>query len=347
MSFSGEAKTAMSRNEGFHLDMIQRPRRLRSNPILRSMVEETRLSPKDFIYPMFVEDGRKGRRDRQEVASMPGVYRQSVEAALKEMEQCLSLGVRAVILFGIPEHKDPLGSQAHASNAAVQRTIRAAKKAFGNDLYVVTDVCLCEYTDHGHCAPVKNGEVMNDEGVAIHCMTALSHARAGADMVAPSDMMDGRVGAIREALDEEGFTGLPIMAYSAKYASGFYGPFRDAADSTPQFGDRRSYQMDPANSDEALREVQLDLDEGADIVMVKPALPYLDIIRRVRETFAVPVAAYNVSGEYAMVKAAARLGWVEHDRVMMESLTAIKRAGASIILTYFAKEAAALLNKAP
>jgi porphobilinogen synthase len=334
----------MTTHERFEMEMVQRPRRLRTNPILRGMVEETRLSARDFIYPMFIEEGRKGRRDRLEVASMPGVYRQSIEAGLKEMEQCLSLGVRAVILFGIPEVKDALGSQAHAEQGIVQKAVRAAKKTFGGDLLVVTDVCLCEYTDHGHCAPVRGSEVLNDEGVAIHAKTALSHARAGADLVAPSDMMDGRVGAIRGALDDEGFAGVPIMAYSAKYASAFYGPFRDAADSTPQFGDRRSYQMDPANTDEALREVELDIEEGADIVMVKPALPYLDIIRRVRETFAVPVAAYNVSGEYAMVKAAARLGWIDHDRVMMESLTSIKRAGASIILTYFAKDAAGILT---
>ena len=334
----------MTTHERFEMEMVQRPRRLRTNPILRGMVEETRLSPKDFIYPMFIEEGRRGRRDRQEVASMPGVYRQSIEAGLKEMEQCLSLGVRSVILFGIPEVKDALGSQAHAEKGIVQQAVRAAKKAFGADLLVVTDVCLCEYTDHGHCAPVRGNEVLNDEGVAIHARTALSHARAGADLVAPSDMMDGRVGAIRGALDDGGFSGVPIMAYSAKYASGFYGPFREAADSTPQFGDRRSYQMDPANTDEALREVELDIEEGADIVMVKPALPYLDIIRRVKETFAVPVAAYNVSGEYAMVKAAARLGWIDHNRVMMESLTSIKRAGASIILTYFAKDAAAILK---
>ncbi len=335
----------MRRADQTRLEMIQRPRRLRMNPILRSMVEETRLSPKDFIYPMFIEEGRKGRKDRFEIPSMPGVFRQSIDAALKEMEQCISLGVRSVILFGIPLHKDPLGSQAHAENAIVQRAVRAAKKTFGRELFVVTDVCLCEYTDHGHCAPVEGEEILNDEGVSIHCKTALSHAVAGADMVAPSDMMDGRVGAIRDTLDEAGYTNLPIMAYAAKYASGFYGPFREAADSTPQFGDRRSYQMDPANSDEALREVELDVEEGADIVMVKPALPYLDIIRRVRETFALPVAAYNVSGEYAMVKAAARLGWIDHDRVMMETLTGIKRAGASIILTYFAKDAAAILNK--
>jgi porphobilinogen synthase len=251
----------MTTHERFEMALVQRPQRLRTNPILRGMVEEARLSPKDFIYPMFIEEGRRGRRDRQEVASMPGVYRQSIEAVLKEMEQCLSLGVRSVILFGIPEVKDDLGSQAHAEKGIVQQAVRAAKKAFGGDLLVVTDVCLCEYTDHGHCAPVRGNEVLNDEGVAIHAQTALSHARAGADMVAPSDMMDGRVGAIRGALDDEGFAGVPIMAYSAKYASGFYGPFREAADSTPQFGDRRSYQMDPANTDEALREVELDIEE--------------------------------------------------------------------------------------
>jgi len=335
---------ATSKSEGPGLELIHRPRRLRMNPILRGMVEETRLSPSDFIYPMFVEEGRKGRRDREEVASMPGVFRQSIDAALKEMEQCLEAGVRAVILFGIPGRKDPMGSEAYAAKGIVQRAVSAAKRTFGADLLVVTDVCLCEYTDHGHCAPVRKGEILNDEGVTIHARTALSHAVAGADVVAPSDMMDGRVGAIRVTLDDAGFTHVPIMAYSAKYASGFYGPFREAADSTPQFGDRRSYQMNPANAEEALKEVELDLEEGADIVMVKPALPYLDIIRLVKDAFAVPVAAYNVSGEYAMVKAAARLGWIEHDRVMMESLTAIKRAGASIILTYFAKDAAALLR---
>jgi porphobilinogen synthase len=312
------------------------------NPIVRAMVEETRLSPEDFIYPMFICEGKGFRR---EVPSMPGIFRQSIDQGLKEMGEALELGVRAVILFGIPDHKDAVGTGSYAEKGIVQRAVSAAKKEFGADLLVVTDVCLCEYTDHGHCAPVRDGEVLNDEGVVLHCKTALSHARAGADMVAPSDMMDGRVGAIREILDEEGFVNVPIMAYSAKYASAFYGPFRDAADSTPQFGDRRSYQMDPANGEEALREVELDLEEGADIIMVKPALPYLDVIHRVRETFAVPVAAYNVSGEYAMVKAAAQKGWIDHDRVMMESLTAIRRAGASIILTYFAKEAAALLRR--
>jgi porphobilinogen synthase len=324
------------------LDLVQRPRRLRMNPIVREMVEETRLHPSEFIYPMFVCEGRRHRR---EIPSMPGIARQSVDMALKEMEQALSLGVKAVILFGIPDEKDPLGKGAYAADGIVQKAVSAAKKAFGEDLLVVTDVCLCEYTDHGHCAPVKDGVILNDEGVAIHCKTALSHVQAGADVVAPSDMMDGRVGAIRMALDDAGFTHVPILAYSAKYASAFYGPFRDAADSAPQFGDRRSYQMDPSNAEEALREVELDLEEGADIIMVKPALPYLDVIRRVKEAFAVPVAAYNVSGEYAMIKAASRLGWLDHDRAMMESLTSIKRAGASVILTYFAKEAAALLKR--
>ena len=324
------------------LDLIYRPRRLRSNAVLRDMVRETALGPEDFIYPMFLCEGRKVRH---EVASMPGVFRQSVDMALKEMEEALATGVRSVIFFGIPDAKDPLGKEAYAPKGIVQRGVAAAKKAFGADLLVVTDVCLCEYTDHGHCAPVRGGEVLNDAGVLLHCRTALSHAAAGADVVAPSDMMDGRVGAIRESLDEAGFQNVPIMAYSAKYASAFYGPFRDAADSTPQFGDRKSYQMDPANAEEALREVALDIEEGADIIMVKPALPYLDVIRRVKDAFQVPVAAYNVSGEYAMVKAASRLGWLDHDRAMMESLTAIKRAGASIILTYFAKDAARLLRR--
>jgi porphobilinogen synthase len=332
---------AKSTTYDVRLELVHRPRRLRENPILRSMVEETRLSPRDFVYPMFLCEGRKVRA---EVPSMPGIYRQSVDQALEEMEEALSLGVRAVILFGIPSRKDPLGKEAYAPQGIIQKGVRAAKKAFGSDLLVITDVCLCEYTDHGHCAPVSEGRILNDAGVAIHCKTALSHAEAGADVVAPSDMMDGRVGAIRASLDDAGFEHLPILAYSAKYASAFYGPFRDAADSAPQFGDRRSYQMDPPNAEEALKEVALDIEEGADIVMVKPALPYLDVIRRVKETFQVPVAAYNVSGEYAMVKAAARLGWLDHDRAMMESLTAIKRAGASILLTYFAKDAARLLR---
>ena len=325
-----------------NLMLPRRPRRLRANPLVRSMVEETRLSAKDFIYPMFFCEGEG---IHQEVSSMPGVYRQSVEEGLREVEEVVGLGIPAVILFGIPEKKDPLGTGAYAEDGIVQKATKAIKARFGEDLLVVTDVCLCEYTDHGHCAPVRGSEIVNDAGVELLVKTALSQVRAGADWVAPSDMMDGRVGAIRERLDSEGFSGVPIMAYSAKYASGYYGPFREAADSAPQFGDRRSYQMDPANSDEALREVELDLEEGADIVMVKPALPYLDIIRRVRDTFGVPVAAYNVSGEYAMVKAAARLGWIDHDRVMMETLLSIRRAGASIVLTYFAKEAAAALRR--
>lgn len=326
-----------------HLDLIRRPRRLRANPLVRSMVEETRLSPRDFIYPMFFCEGTGVR---QEVASMPGIYRQSVDEGLREVEEVAGLGIPAVILFGIPDQKDPLGSGAYAEAGIVQKAARAIKSRFGSDILVIADVCLCEYTDHGHCAPVRDGVILNDEGVELLARTALSQARAGADWVAPSDMMDGRVGAIRERLDRNGFEGVPIMAYSAKYASGYYGPFRDAAGSAPQFGDRRSYQMDPANSDEALREVGLDIEEGADIVMVKPALPYLDIIRRVKDTFEIPLAAYNVSGEYAMVKAAARLGWIDHDRVMMETLISIKRAGASLILTYFAKEASTLLKSA-
>jgi porphobilinogen synthase len=333
------AKSKRSR-EPF-LELTHRPRRLRHSPIVRGMVEETRLSPRDFVYPMFLVEGRKSRT---EVPSMPGIHRQSVDVALREMEEALELGVRAVILFGIPDRKDAVGSGAYDPKGIIQRGAAAAKKAFADDLLVVTDVCLCEYTDHGHCAPVRGSEIVNDAGVALLCRTAVSQARAGADVVAPSDMMDGRVGAMRVALDESGFTNVPIMAYSAKYASAFYGPFRDAADSAPQFGDRRSYQMDPPNAEEALKEVALDIEEGADIVMVKPALPYLDVIRRVKDAFSVPVAAYNVSGEYAMIKAAARLGWLDHDRAMMESLTAIKRAGASVVLTYFAKEAAALLK---
>ncbi len=319
-----------------------RPRRLRRNDTIRRMVRETALSRDDLIYPLFAA---AGKGIRKEISSMPGNFQLSVENLVKEARDVRALGIPAVLLFGIPAKKDAAGTDAYSDKGIVQRAVAAAKKAFGDDLLVVTDVCLCEYTDHGHCAPVKGGVVLNDEGVAIHARTALSHSRAGADVVAPSDMMDGRVGAIRQALDENGFTDVPIMAYSAKYASGFYGPFREAADSTPQFGDRRSYQMDPANAEEALKEVELDLEEGADIVMVKPALPYLDIIRRVKDTFAVPVAAYNVSGEYSLVKAAARMGWIDHDRVMMETLTAIKRAGASIILTYFAKEAAGLIRR--
>jgi len=315
---------------------ILRMRRLRRNETLRRMVRETALSPADFIYPLFV---REGKGVRNPIGSMPGQFQLSVDEAVKETKEAWDLGVPAVILFGIPDHKDAVGSEAYAEDGIVQRTIRELKDALP-DLCVITDVCLCEYTDHGHCGVIEDGDVANDPTLALLAREAVSHARAGADMVAPSDMMDGRVAAIREALDDEGFGNVPVMAYAAKFASTFYGPFRDAAESPPKFGDRRSYQMDPANTDEALREVELDVREGADIVMVKPALPYLDIIRRVKETFRMPTAAYNVSGEYAMVKAMAQLGWGDGEGLMMESLLSIKRAGADLILTYFAKEAA-------
>lgn len=318
-----------------------RPRRLRANETIRRMVRETTLSPDNFIHPMFVTHGKGVRK---EISSMPGNYQQSIENLVKDCEEVQGLGIPAVILFGIPEHKDELGTEAYSDEGIVQHAIKAIKNKLP-DLLVITDVCMCEYTSHGHCGVIKNGMVQNDATLELLAKEALSHAKAGADMVAPSDMMDGRVGAIREALDDSGFENIPIMAYAAKYASGFYGPFREAAESTPQFGDRRSYQMDPANGREALREVELDIEEGADIVMVKPALSYLDIISRVKQEFNMPVAAYNVSGEYSMVKAAAKLGWIDGDRVMMEILTSIKRAGADMILTYHAKEAAKLLNK--
>jgi len=320
---------------------ILRMRRLRRNETLRRMVRETALSPADFIYPLFV---REGKGVRNPIGSMPGQYQLSVDEAVKEAREAWGLGVPAVILFGIPDQKDAVGSGAYADDGIVQRAISGLKDALP-DLCVITDVCLCEYTDHGHCGVIEDGDVANDPTLELLAREAVSHARAGADMVAPSDMMDGRVAAIREALDDEGFDGVPVMAYAAKYASAFYGPFRDAAESPPKFGDRRSYQMDPANTDEALREVELDIREGADIVMVKPALPYLDIIRRVKETFRMPTAAYNVSGEYAMVKAMAQLGWGDGEGLMMESLLSIKRAGADLILTYFAREAARLLQK--
>ena len=280
---------------------------------------------------------------KQVISSMPGQFQLSIDMLIKEVREAKSLGIPAVILFGIPDRKDETGSEGYSDDGIVQRAIRAVKEKV-DGILVMTDVCLCEYTSHGHCGVVKEGRVLNDETLDLLGRQALSHVRAGADIVAPSDMMDGRVGAIRKALDQNGFDDIPIMAYAAKYASSFYGPFREAAESTPQFGDRRSYQMDPANGDEALREVRLDLEEGADIVMVKPALPYLDIIWRVKQTFNIPVAAYNVSGEYAMVKAGAQLGWVDGEQVMMESLIAIKRAGADMILTYFAKEAAKILG---
>jgi porphobilinogen synthase len=320
---------------------VYRPRRLRRNETLRRMVRETKVSADDFIYPLFVTHGREVRN---EIRSMPGIAQLSVDLAVKEAEEAFQLGVPAVILFGIPRKKDLRGSEAYARSGIIQQAIRALKDRLP-DLAVITDVCLCEYTSHGHCGVVVKGEVDNDATLKLLAKMSLSHAEAGADMVAPSDMMDGRVQAIREALDQSGFEMVPIMSYAAKHASGFYGPFREAAESTPQFGDRKSYQMDPANAREAMREVWLDVQEGADIIMVKPALPYLDIIRAVREEFNLPVGAYSVSGEYAMLKAAAQQGWLEEERVMMEVLTAIKRAGADLILTYFAKEAARLLAK--
>jgi porphobilinogen synthase len=321
-------------------EKIKRFRRLRMTGPLRSMVRETELSKNDFIYPLFVVPGNKFKK---EVSSMPGVYQMSIDEIVRECVDVKSIGIPAVILFGIPEHKDEVGSDAYDELGIVQRAIRAIKKEVP-ELVIITDVCLCEYTSHGHCGIVRDGNILNDESVQLLAKEALTHAQAGADMVAPSDMFDGRVKAIRDILDENDFTNLPIMSYAAKYASGFYGPFREAAESTPKFGDRRSHQMDPANSDEALREVQTDINEGADIVMVKPALAYLDVIRRVKDRFQMPTAAYNVSGEYAMIKAAGRNGWIDEPRLMMEVLTSIKRAGADLILTYFAKDAARLLT---
>ena len=320
---------------------IHRPRRLRRSEALRGFVRETNLSTTGLVYPLFV---CPGTGVRQEVGSMPGVFQLSVDRAVEECREIADLGIPAVILFGLPEHKDETGSEAASSTGAVQRAIDAIRKAKLN-LLVITDVCLCEYTSHGHCGVVKDGEVLNDPSIDLLANAALSHARAGADMVAPSDMMDGRVGAIRKKLDANGFTDVAILSYAAKYASAFYGPFREAAESTPQFGDRRSYQMDPANAREALREVALDLGEGADIIMVKPALPYLDVIRAVRERFDVPVAAYNVSGEFSMVKAAARNGWIDEQRIVLEIMTGIQRAGASIVLTYHAKDLARWLKR--
>jgi porphobilinogen synthase len=320
---------------------VHRPRRLRANENVRRMIRETKLSPDDFIYPLFVVHGRG---IKQEISSMPGQYQQSVDNIVRDCEEVQNLGVPAIILFGIPEHKDEVGSEAYSDEGIVQQAIKAIKQKTP-ELTVITDVCLCEYTSHGHCGVVKHGKVQNDATLELLAKEALSHAKAGADMVAPSDMMDGRVGAIRHTLDSEGFHDVPIMSYAVKYASSFYGPFREAAECAPQFGDRRSYQMDPANSREAIREAALDIDEGADILMVKPALVYLDIICQIKQQSNLPVAAYNVSGEYSMIKAAAKLGWMDGERAMMESLIAIKRAGADMILTYFAKEAAALLQK--
>ena len=315
---------------------VHRPRRLRRTEALRGLVRETRLTIAGMIYPMFVCPGTKVR---QEVTSMPGIFQQSADQIVEECRQVEALGIPGIILFGLPESKDPRGESSLQAQGVVQRAIEAIRKANLN-LVVITDVCLCEYTDHGHCGVIENGEVANDPTLAVLAEQALSHARAGADIVAPSDMMDGRVAAIRTKLDQHKFENIAILSYAAKYCSGFYGPFREAAQSTPQFGDRRSYQMDPANAREALKEVALDLEEGADIVMVKPALPYLDIIRRVRDAFDVPVGAYNVSGEYSMVKAAAQKGWLDERRVVLEILTGIQRAGADIIFTYHAKDVA-------
>ena len=318
-----------------------RPRRLRRNENIRRMVRETTLSVNDFIYPLFVTEGKQVKNA---ITSMPGNYQLSIDLLIKEVKDVHALGIPAIILFGIPAKKDAIGSDAISGDGIIQRAVRAIKDAVP-DIYVITDVCFCEYTDHGHCGPIKDGDVENDATLELLGKQALTHARAGADMVAPSGMMDGMVGAIREALDENNFTQMPIMSYAAKYASAFYGPFRDAAESSPQFGDRRGYQMDPANAREALYEVELDISEGADIIMVKPAMPYLDIIRQVYDQINLPIAAYNVSGEFAIVKAAAQMGWIDEQRVALEMLTSIKRAGASLILTYFAKDAVKWLAK--
>ena len=317
-----------------------RPRRLRRSEALRGLVRETRLTTAGLIYPLFV---CPGTQVRHEITSMPGVFQQSADKIVEESREIESLGIPGVMLFGLPEAKDPRGTSSTSATGVVQRAVEAIRKA-NLKLLVLTDVCLCEYTSHGHCGVIENGEVANDPTLELLAEEALSHARAGADLVAPSDMMDGRVAAIRQALDAHGFSHLPIFSYAAKYCSGFYGPFREAAQSAPQFGDRRSYQMDPANAREALREVALDLEEGADIIMVKPALPYLDIVQRVRERFDVPVAAYNVSAEFSMVKAAAQKGWIDEQRITLEILTGIQRAGASIVLTYHAKDAARWLK---
>jgi porphobilinogen synthase len=321
------------------LNLTHRPRRLRRSAALRSLVRETRLSPDNFLYPLFAVTG-EGRR--KEVGSMPGVFQLSVDELVKEAAAAKADGVPGVLLFGLPESKDEAGSGAADPEGPVQSAVRALKKAVPG-LLVVTDVCLCEYTSHGHCGILDGEEIHNDATVDELARAALSHAAAGADIVAPSDMMDGRVGRIRQVLDDGGYSQVAIMSYAAKYCSAFYGPFREAAESAPAFGDRRSHQMDPANVEEALREVALDLDEGADIVMVKPALPYLDVIARVKQEFGVPVAAYHVSGEYAMLKAAARNGWIDEPRAMIETLTSIRRAGAEIIITYYAREAARTL----
>ncbi len=318
-----------------------RPRRLRKNANFRRMVRETNLSVDNMVYPLFVAEGNGVKKP---INSMPGNFQMSIDHLIREVQEVKELGIPAVLLFGIPDKKDEAASGAFAKDGIVQRAVRKIKDK-APDILVITDVCLCEYTSHGHCGMIEKGDVENDPTIEVLAETALSHAKAGADMVAPSAMMDGQIAAIREALDEAGYDATPVMSYAAKYASCFYGPFREAAESTPQYGDRKSYQMDPANGDEAIREMTLDVEEGADILMVKPALPYLDIIRRAREEFDLPIAAYNVSGEFSMIKAAANLGWLDGEKAMMESLLSIRRAGADIIITYFAKEAAKVLNK--
>ena len=320
---------------------IKRLRRLRYNPTVRDLVRETILTKNDLIYPLFVVPGEK---IKNEIRSMPGVFQMSIDVLVEECKEVEKLGIPAVILFGIPDHKDEVGSGAYDPNGIIQQAVRAIKKAV-KKLLVITDVCLCEYTSHGHCGVLNGEKILNDETVELLVKESISHAEAGADIIAPSDMMDGRIGAIRKALDEKGFIEIPILSYAVKYSSGFYGPFRDAAESAPAFGDRRSHQMDIANGSEALREAESDIEEGADIIMVKPAGAYLDIIWRVKEKFGMPTAAYQVSGEYAMIKAAGRNNWIDEERVMIESLTAIKRAGADMILTYFAKDIAKYLDK--
>lgn len=323
------------------MELKHRPRRLRANDTIRNMVRENHVRVDDLIYPMFVI---YGENTKNEIPSMPGVYQYSLDLFVEALEEVVELGVPAILLFGIPESKDAVGTGAYHEHGIVQEAVRVAKKHFP-DLYVITDVCLCEYTDHGHCGLIQNGEILNDPTLDLLTQTAISHAQAGADMVAPSDMMDGRVAAIRQGLDQAGFMNVPIMAYAAKFASGFYGPFREAAGSTPQFGDRRTYQMDPPNGNEAMRETALDIEEGADLIIVKPALAYGDITYRTKQRFGVPVVAYNVSGEYSMVKAAAAKGWIDEERIVMESLVSMKRAGADLIITYHAIDVARWLQK--
>jgi len=323
------------------MELKKRPRRLRANETIRKMVRENHVRVEDLIYPMFVMPGEK---KKVPVSSMPGVYNFSLDEFVLALQEVVELGVPSILLFGIPESKDRVGSGAYDENGIVQQAVRLAKKHFPQ-LYVITDICLCEYTDHGHCGVVENGQILNDPTLDLLARTAVTHAQAGADMVAPSDMMDGRVGAIRERLDQEGFAHIPIMSYAAKYASGFYGPFREAAGSAPQFGDRRTYQMDPPNGNEAMLETRLDLEEGADLILVKPGLSYGDIIYRTKQEFKVPVAVYNVSGEYAMVKAAAANGWIDEKRIVMEALVGMKRAGADLLITYHALDVARWLKE--